>query len=130
MGAGIAFIGLLALGAVVAWLLISALTATGGFALGHGGTTTNRPDPSRELRYLVPDGQDPAAVMTALKVSGYDAALEEPDGRRIVDIVCPQGKERDRDGVREVIASTGITAESTQRAGLGLPIRFLDETAA
>jgi len=57
------------------------------------------------LRYQVPVGQDPAAVIAALKLEGFevvrdDAALQSQD----LIILCPSGAERERARVRAVIA--------------------------
>jgi hypothetical protein len=57
------------------------------------------------LRYQVPVGQDPAAVIAALKQDGFevvrdDAAMQTQD----LIIMCPAGADRDRARVRAVIA--------------------------
>jgi hypothetical protein len=128
-GAGLAWLVLLIIAAVALWLLFGGLAAVGSGRTGRKGGAA-RPDPDHELRYLVPEGQDPATVLTALHQHGYDAVLEEPDGRRIIDVTCPEDKIRDREQVREVIAEAGTTLEPADRTGLPHPVRFLDEQAA
>ena len=65
------------------------------------------------LRYVIPAGQDPAAVMAAVKSEGYevvrdDAATHSQD----LLILCPAGIERERARVRAVIAhQAGIDME-------------------
>lgn len=65
------------------------------------------------LRYVVPPGQDPAAVMAALMNEGFevvrdDAATHSQD----LLILCPAGIERERARARAVIAhDAGIDME-------------------
>lgn len=82
------------------------------------------------LRYVVPVGQDPAAVMTALMNEGFevvrdDAATHSQD----LLILCPAGVERERARVRAVIAhDAGVDME-----GHAMPehaIVFADEPRA
>jgi hypothetical protein len=57
------------------------------------------------LRYEVPTGQDPAAVMSALKLEGYDVVREDAPTRfRELVVLCPAGADRERARVRAVIA--------------------------
>jgi len=79
------------------------------------------------LRYQVPPGQDPAAVIAALKLEGFevvrdDAALQTQD----LLILCPGGAERERARVRAVIAHEA----SMDMEGHAMPeheVHFADE---
>lgn len=128
-GAGLAIIPVLIIAAIALWLLFGGLAVLGSRDVGRTGEVV-RPDVDHELRYLVPEGQDPVTVLTALHQHGYRAVLEEPDGRRIIDVTCPEDKIHDREQVREVIAEAGTTLEPKDRTGLPHPVRFLDEQAA
>lgn len=57
------------------------------------------------LRYVVPVGQDPAAVIAALRQAGYDVVREhEPTRIQELVIACPGGVDGQRSDVRAVIA--------------------------
>ena len=79
------------------------------------------------LRYVVPVGQDPAAVMSALKLEGFevvrdDAATHSQD----LLILCPAGVDRERARVRAVIAHEA----AVDMEGHPMPeheVRFADE---
>jgi hypothetical protein len=105
--------GIIVILVVVAVLMFGA----GGFramrqrqvALRHDAVTDRVPS----LRYVVPVGQDPAAVMAALMNEGFevvrdDAATHSQD----LLILCPAGVERERARVRAVIAhEAGVDME-------------------
>lgn len=57
------------------------------------------------LRYRVPVGQDPAAVIAALKQEGFEVVREDAatDSQELL-IMCPAGVDRERARVRAVIA--------------------------
>jgi len=63
------------------------------------------------LRYHVPDGQDPAAVLAALEVEGYRATLAPAPATDDVLIPCRTGAERERAHVRAVIAHAALNME-------------------
>ncbi|UNX56637.1 hypothetical protein MF406_18470 (plasmid) [Georgenia sp. TF02-10] len=128
-GSGLALIPVLIIVAIALWLLFSGVVFAGGSRTGRSGKVL-RPDPAHELRYQVPEGQDPVVVLTALHQRGYDAVLEEPEGRRIIDVTCPEDKDHDREDVRHVIAGAGTTLDEKDRTGLPQQVRFLDEQAA
>jgi len=67
------------------------------------------------LRYRVPHGQDPAAVLGALEAQGYAATLA--DGAQDVLVPCPRGVEEDRELVRAVIAGADLNLEGDPVAG-------------
>jgi hypothetical protein len=61
------------------------------------------------LRYHVPVGQDPAAVITTLRQAGYEVTRDQAP-TRIQDVViaCPEGVDIERERVRSVIARAPI----------------------
>jgi hypothetical protein len=65
---------------------------------------------AEDLRYEVPNGQDPAPLMAALAREGYDAAPETVQGNRRLVIACPNGLERDRPKVRTIIEEANRTS--------------------
>ena len=78
------------------------------------------------LEYEVPEGQDPASVVNALKHDGLDAIAELRHGRQLVLINATEGRERIRPRARAVIAQRALL--NTQ--GDPAPeheVRFLDE---
>ena len=52
------------------------------------------------LRYRMPEGQDPAAVLAALRQEGFDPVQDSETAGREVLIPCPAGKDRERARVR------------------------------
>jgi hypothetical protein len=78
------------------------------------------------LDYLVPPGQDPVVLLTALSAEGYTATAD-PVQTELVHISCPSGPDRDRAHVRGTIAAvhtTAIDAGAPMEPG---DVRFLDE---
>lgn len=64
------------------------------------------------LRYHVPVGQDPAAVIAALRQAGYEVVRDEAPTRiQDVIIMCPAGADKERNRVRSVIAHAPIDLE-------------------
>jgi hypothetical protein len=63
------------------------------------------------LRYHVPEGQDPAAVLAALETEGYAATLSPAPATHEVLIPCRSGAERERAHVRSVIAHASLNME-------------------
>lgn len=59
--------------------------------------------PADTLRYHVPTGQDPAAVIGALANEGYDAVRDSEANTTDILVLCAAGKERERAHVRAVI---------------------------
>lgn len=59
--------------------------------------------PAETLRYHVPAGQDPAAVIGALASEGYDAVRDSDANTSDILVLCGAGKERERAHVRAVI---------------------------
>lgn len=84
------------------------------------GEVVDRPE-SERLSYQVPEGQDPAVVLTALEQEGYRPVAH---GAEIV-VPCPDGREADRSHVRAAIASAPLNTQGdpSPRAD----VRFTDE---
>ena len=86
----------------------------------------------QQLRYRVPDHQDPAVLEAALASAGYASELAEPGGERIVTVGGRDGGPVDRAAVREVLESVHAGNSATddiRRGPIWVPVRFLDETA-
>ncbi|MBO9524374.1 MAG: hypothetical protein J7518_22785 [Nocardioidaceae bacterium] len=78
------------------------------------------------LDYEVPDGQDPAVLMVALRQEGYEATVE-PSGRHPhVLVLCPSGVETERDHVRAVVQGASVSALD-DGVPLEQKVRFADE---
>jgi hypothetical protein len=86
------------------------------------------------LRYDVPEGQDPAAVLVSLSRGGFEAAAD-PGNVNALTIMCPLGPEQ-REEVRVLLErETANTLEGQERgwrAGDPPPpeaarVRFVDE---
>jgi len=77
------------------------------------------------LRYHVPDGQDPVAVVAALSAAGIDATYEARSDLADILITTPAGADRERARVRAAIEQAPIDME-----GHSMPpheVRFADE---
>lgn len=101
MGLAVAIlVGLIVI--AILWFVFS------GYAAGKSsqeGALEDRPGgPGVEtLRYRIPDRQDPAVLITALKEAGYSSALEEVRGDKYLAIACPTSRDRERAHIRAVI---------------------------
>ena len=112
---------------VVVVVAIVALWGMRAWVSGHQRQADELAAPgTSSLDYLVPPGQDPVVVLTALSAEGYDASTD-PDAPNLVHVACPAGPDRDRARVRAVIHAAGSTAVDA-----GVPfepgeVRFTDE---
>ena len=81
---------------------------------------------SHTLRYDVPAGQDPAAVLVALSRHGFEA-VADPDDVHALVIMCPLGSAQ-REEVRVVLENEAMQTldEQDEHVPAG-PVRFLDE---
>jgi hypothetical protein len=61
------------------------------------------------LEYRVPEGQDPALLVSALQKEGYSAVGDTIAGMPRVVIDCPTGRDRERPRVRSVVKSANST---------------------
>jgi hypothetical protein len=78
------------------------------------------------LDYVVPPGQDPVVLLTALSAEGY-AATADPRRADLLHISTPAGPDRDRAHVRATIASAHDTALDTPVTMDPGEVRFTDE---
>jgi hypothetical protein len=116
--------------AILIWLVI--LAAVAWFLLGGGlaalsGTKrkTDAAGRANTLRYAVPEGQDPAAVMAVLAPAGYPTTLEEKVDTRVLVIASEDGKAPDPGAVRALIVRANTTIQDP--ALMTTDVRFLDE---
>jgi hypothetical protein len=82
------------------------------------------------LRYLVPPGQDPAAVLAALLAAGYDASPDSEPGPSspMVIIGSRTGGPPDREAVRATLAEVpGSTVNPEESLPVDASVRFTDE---
>jgi hypothetical protein len=83
---------------------------------------------AHHVTYLVPQGQDPAVVRSALYEAGYDTAAKvEPEGE-LLTIVLHDGTPADRERVREVLAGARATNFGGPPVVDTTPVRFQDES--
>lgn len=121
MGSAMAILIWLVILAAIAWFLVG-----GGLAAVSGAK--RKPDeaaPGNKLRYAVPEGQDPAAVMAVLAPAGYPVSLEEQVDTRVLVIAAPDGGTPDRETVRALIAQASTTIQDP--APTSSEVRFLGE---
>ena len=80
------------------------------------------------LRYAVPNGQDPGAVVLGLDRAGFEAVPDATVGMPTeVLIGAPGGKVPDREEVRQVLAGLGQLNFEGDTAPVPKPVRFVDE---
>lgn len=94
--------------AVVAWIAYSA-RATGRVVKKAEAQDTRNPH-VEILRYRLPDGQDPAVLIAALEMEGYEADLEVESSGRYLLVECPSGRDRERARVRNVLAQNQMAS--------------------
>jgi hypothetical protein len=78
------------------------------------------------LEYVVPTGQDPSVILTALDRAGYTATVDPFGAHQVVSVACPAGLDRERAHVRALIESANVTAPD-DGIPLDTPVRFRDE---
>ena len=83
------------------------------------------PPSSVLLRYVVPEGQDPAAVVAALGAAGLAAKSEQTGDVRTVVVALDRDTVLDREDVRTLIGDAGSTIQDGV-AVTGV-VRFDDE---
>lgn len=80
------------------------------------------------LEYVVPEGQDPAAVVAALQNHGYQARRDPAYTHTAkVVVACPDGVEHDRPRVRAVLEQAMPLNMDGDRDPALDPVRFADE---
>ena len=120
MGAAYVLVVLVVIALVVAGVLLSRLGKSR--AAQHEEVMTA----SHTLRYQVPAGQDPAAVLVALSRHGFEA-VADPDDVHALVIMCPLGSAQ-REEVRIVLENEAQqTLDPQDQHVPGGPVRFLDE---
>jgi len=79
------------------------------------------------VRYQVPQGQDPSAVIVGLTRAGFDAVPDPTVGQTNELLIAGHDHEVDREGVRRALAGiTQLNLEGDELASVP-PIRFMDE---
>ena len=102
-GAGLPF-GLILI-AVLAVIVLLGVFVVVPFVRGESRRRDRLTEPGlRSLVYEVPEGQDPAAIVAALRQDGLEATEVMRQGRQRVVISGPEGTEDIRSRAREVIA--------------------------
>lgn len=125
-GAGLLF------GLMFVVLLVLLVLGIMGALPGVGRVTRNRramvEAHDEALVYEVPEGQDPAAVVTALRRDGLEAVEVMRQGRQRIVVSGPDGGEALRTRARAVIAGAARNYQGDP-AEPGEPgeVRFIDE---
>ena len=114
-------IGVLVVGAVVAWGLRSWLSDEGQAA------DEIRSHESTDLAYVIPVGQDPAVLIAALHHAGFQATTDSRDGHSRLLVDCPRGREEDRDQVRAVLEHAHVGSSDGVAFSGARGVRFEDE---
>jgi hypothetical protein len=115
---------------VVALVLAAyALKRFGSREIEHSDRLQNADRPT--LRYEVPPGQDPAAVLTELRRAGYDASADSEPGPSspVVIIGTTTGGAPDREQLRATLERMDVINVDPE-ADVVMdrpPVRFLDE---
>jgi len=91
----------------------------------HSRSRTHEPE---TLRYRVPDRQDAAVGIAALTHVGLTTGRETIDGDQYVIVACPDGREHDREQIRDVIARGADAASLDGGPRFDRQVVFADET--
>ena len=110
-------------------LIVAAVAVIGVLALRAWGRRRTAVDDelagdTQTLDYLVPQGQDPAVLISALKGDGYQAA-PDPGRTNLLHIACPSGLDRERPRVRATLEAARLSGPGTGTSPE--PVRFVDE---
>jgi hypothetical protein len=120
MGAAYVLVILVVVALVVAGIMLSRLGKDR--AARHEEVTSSR----HTLRYDVPVGQDPAAVLVALSRGGFEA-VADPIDHHALTIMLPLGVEQ-REEVRVLIENEAMqTLDEQDEHAHAAPVRFTDE---
>ncbi|MEX0429314.1 hypothetical protein AB3X52_16970 [Nocardioides sp. DS6] len=79
------------------------------------------------LRYHVPIGQDPAAILAALHLEGYEAVRDDDMATQDILILTPSGADRERAKVRAVLAHEAPLNLEGDPKPRDYEVRFADE---
>jgi hypothetical protein len=106
-GAGLPF-GLILI-ALLAIMALAAVYVVVPWVRGESRLREELTAPGQEsLVYEVPEGQDPAAILAALRQDGLEATEVMRQGRQRVVISCPTGREDLRPRARALIADKAL----------------------
>jgi hypothetical protein len=112
---------------ILAVLLVVAVIGTRGWMARRLAAADDLARPEAPtLDYVVPAGQDPVVVITALTSEGY-AATADPADVHLIHISCPSGEDRERARARATIEAVHTTAIDSGVAFDPGPVRFVDE---
>jgi hypothetical protein len=118
---------------IVVVLVVLAVRAFSRRKVDHSDELQQRPS-RYSVRYQVPPGQDPAAVLHHLESEGYDVAADSEPGPSspILVIGTHEATVVDREYLRRTLASFDETTVSPEESGHldRPPVRFLDEQDA
>jgi len=79
------------------------------------------------LRYHVPPGQDPAAILAALQLEGYQAVRDDGQTTQDILILTPSGADLERLRIRAVLAHESRLKLEGDPTPADQEIRFADE---
>lgn len=124
MGGGVGIV-------VVLVLVVIGLLVWGTASVVRGGKREiarqdlAKSDQMDTLTYVVPEGQDPAAVMAALRQEGFEPVRDRDTPEQRIIIPCREGLDRVRPQVRVVIRDAGLNLDDdSYRLD---EVRFVDE---
>jgi hypothetical protein len=110
--------------AAIAWPFLT------GRAGQKAGKEAQRQEPgamtTETLRYRVPDGQDPAVLMSALEQAGFRTAMDEQVAEKYLVVTCPHGREQDRPEIRTLLEGADSTSLEGPQVRTGR-VTFEDE---
>jgi hypothetical protein len=119
---------------VIAAVVVIGAVVVGFMALRRRGeaqvakqTSIEQEPPTSSLLYPVPPGQDPALLVSTLESHGYPAVAEIDAAGQTLHISCPEGRDRDRERVRQLLEGVDTTAIDAGRPMHEHPVRFRDE---
>jgi hypothetical protein len=99
---------------VLGWVILSSgLLAK---SVENGRDPFWRPPARDALAYRVPEGQDPAVIVAALKKNGFEPSSNTVDGIPMVMVPQQRSRPEQRQRVREAIASARTTSLTEGRA--------------
>jgi hypothetical protein len=115
---------------IVLVLAAFALKRFGRVEREHGDRLQHPDRPT--VRYEVPAGQDPAAVLTELRQAGYDASADSDPGPSspILIIGGQNGQEPDREKLRVLLANASVNIDphlDSESDKSPATVRFVDE---
>lgn len=113
---------------VAAVVAVVVLVGVRRWASGHSRQADELAEPGEPtLDYLVPEGQDPVVLLTALSADGYTATTD-PTNANLIHIACPSGRDRERARARATIQSVHTTAIDHGAPFDPDQVRFVDES--